>query len=163
MQVRQMKEEDREFFFQMMSNPAVMDPIPQPVFSREEADKKLDQLLGKLEFGFLIWAICLKDSEEFIGLCGLITNDEDQPELAYRFREKFWGNGLGTEITDGLIEYAFSELNLDLIAADVNTANPRSAAILNKFMTPVREFWNEAEGCQDRRYVLRREEWESIR
>ena len=101
-----------------------------------------------------IWAICEKGRDEMIGLCALLTNNEGDRELGYRFRVEYWGKGYGTEVTKGLIDFCFQNLKLDKITADVNIENIASAKILNKFLTPVREFFNERDNCIDRRYEL---------
>ncbi|MCH2225698.1 MAG: GNAT family N-acetyltransferase, partial [Crocinitomicaceae bacterium] len=95
----------------------------------------------------------------FIGIAGFLRNDEHQEEIAYRLKTAFWGVGYGTEIAEGLLQFGFEECKMELITADVNTENHRSAKILSKFFTPVREFYNNNDQCFDRRYALKREDW----
>ncbi|NRA11149.1 MAG: GNAT family N-acetyltransferase [Crocinitomicaceae bacterium] len=147
---------DSDDFYDMMSNPNVMSPIPQRVKTREESDTNLHLLIQDPKEKTL-WAICEKDNTEFIGLCALLVNNQGQDEIAYRLREQYWRQGYGREITAGLIDYCFQELNFKLITADVNTNNIPSVKILNKFMLPVREFYNENDKCTDRRYKLMNE------
>jgi len=45
LQVRKLKNSDIDLFHTMMSNPNVMDPIPQSVFSRPESEEKLQVLI----------------------------------------------------------------------------------------------------------------------
>lgn len=89
-----------------------------------------------------------------------MKNDEGDEEIAYRFLEKYWGIGYGTEIAKGLIDHAFQTTAITRITADVNITNLKSAKILNKFFTPVREFYNPKDKCTDRRYHLERLDWE---
>lgn len=140
-------------FFDMMGNPNVMSPVPQAVKTREESDQNLKELIENPKEKVL-WAICEHGSEEFIGLCALLKNDENQHEIGYRLRESFWRVGYGTEITKGLIAYSFDVLKFDLITADVNITNIPSVKILDKFFSPVREFYNPSDDCTDRRYSL---------
>ena len=150
---RPLLETDSNEFFDMMGNPNVMNPIPQQAMTLEESNAKLFRLIHNPEEK-TIWTICEKNNPEFIGLCALLINDEGQNEIGYRLREKYWGIGYGTEITKGLINYCFEELEMDLISADVNITNARSVKILEKYMIPVREFYNENDQCTDRRYKL---------
>jgi len=80
--------------------------------------------------------------------------DEGDRELGYRFRVEYWGKGYGTEVTKGLIDFCFQDLKIEKITADVNVENIASTKILNKFLKPVREFFNEKDNCTDRRYEL---------
>ena len=98
---------------------------------------------------------------ELIGLCGLLTNDEGERELGYRFRRPFWGKGYGTEVTEAMLNYCFNELEIELMTADVNIDNLASVKILDKFLKPIREFYNEEDDCTDRRYSISKQEWKT--
>ncbi|MEN8124140.1 MAG: GNAT family N-acetyltransferase [Bacteroidota bacterium] len=153
--VRNLSENDSDLFFELMSNPNVMDPIPQKIFTRMESDSKLTELILLEKSSYpKIWSLTEKWNGELIGICGFLKNNDDDYEIAYRLIENFWGKGYGTEIVKGLIEYSFKELKIDKITADVNTKNLKSSNILEKFMTPVKEFYNEKDNCTDRRYEI---------
>lgn len=153
--VRKLNENDSDSFFELMSNPNVMNPIPQKVFSRIESDSKLTELISLEKSSELkIWSLTEKGKNTLIGFCGFLKNNENDDEIAYRLIERFWGKGYGTEIANGLIDYSFEILNLDRITADVNIENEKSSKILRKFMNPVREFYNKKDNCTDRRYEI---------
>jgi len=44
--VRKLNENDAGFFFELMSNPKVMNPIPQKVFTKIESDANLTELIA---------------------------------------------------------------------------------------------------------------------
>lgn len=157
--IKHLKASDSDAFFDMMGNPNVMNPIPQKAMTRKESDAKLEKLLQYDNPNVTIWSVLYNN--EFIGICGLLRNNEGNAEIAYRLREQFWGLGFGTEIAKGLIEYGFNHLNYSLITADVNITNIPSVKILAKFFTPVKEFYNPNDTCTDRRYHLSRDDWES--
>lgn len=153
---RRLLEVDREGYFDMMSNPNVMNPVPRPVMSKEESDENFNKHstsdFNKTDIKPL--AVLRKDTSEFIGLVAYLKNDEGDDEIGYRLCEKHWGIGFGTEICKELIDYGFSDLGFEKITADVNMANIRSVKILDKFFTPVREFMNVEDNCMDRRYEV---------
>lgn len=155
LRVRKLNKNDSELFFELMSNPNVMKPIPQKVFSKTESNTKLAELISAEKSSKIkIWSLTEKENNSLIGICGFLKNDENDDEIAYRLIERFWGKGYGTEIAKGLIEYSFQILNFEKITADVNTENKKSARILEKFMNPVREFFNKKDNCTDRRYKI---------
>ena len=132
--VRQFNELDKDYFIELLSDPDIINPIPQEVF-------KMDDILAKfktfsnydtntLETEKSIWGVYEINQTELIGLCGLLTNDENEPELPYRLRKKYWGKGYGTEITKGLIDYSFNVLQMVNISADVNIENIGSVKYL---------------------------------
>lgn len=159
LEIREFLLSDADDFFDIMGNPNVANPVPAKVLSRIESDALLHEFNKSNQPDKVIRAIILRKSGELVGLCGLIKNDEKNDELAYRLREQFWGVGYATEITKGMIRYCFEELNLDLITADVSVSNTKSAKILDKFLNPVKEFYNEKDKEVDRRYHLTKEEW----
>ncbi len=152
---------DTEAFFDMMGNPNVMNPIPRPVMTRTESDAFLFKLISATPDSSYkeVWAIIEEKSNQFIGLCAYLKNDENDDEIGYRLREQFWGIGYGTEITKGLLNFGFTEKGCIKVTADVSIENIGSTKILDKFMNPVREFYNEDDQCIDRRYELYKEDW----
>ena len=158
--VRQLEENDGAAFFELMSNPNVMAPIPQKTFGKAESISKLAELiLLEKSSDTKIWSLCKKGCNDLIGICGVLKNNEKEDEIAYRIIEKFWGNGYGTEITKGLIDYCFGKMKSELITADVCVDNMRSVKILNKFFTVQKEFFNAEDNCTDRRYIVRKKDW----
>ena len=158
--IRELKKADSTNFFDIMSNPNVMNPIPQKTMTRKESDSKLNELITlEKATDTRIWSLIEKESNNFIGIGGLLKNDENENEIAYRLREKYWGIGYGTEIAKGLIDFSFKNMNFDLITADVNIENIKSIKILDKFLTKQKEFFNKEDNCTDRRYKLTKEDW----
>jgi len=159
--IRLLSTHDSKAFFDMMGNPNVMNPIPQKVMTRLESDMVLEKFTPPqiTDLDKQVWAIVEKESTIFIGLCAFLKNNENDEEIAYRLREQFWGVGYGTEIAKGLIDFGFYKKKYLKITADVNIDNHNSAKILNKFMLPVREFYNNDDQCTDRRYELYKEDW----
>lgn len=158
--IRKLKESDSDNFFDMMRNPNVMSPIPSKVMDRKESDKKLKELI-KLEptTDTKVWGLVEEKSSEFIGICGLLKNNDNENEIGYRLREQYWGVGYGTEIANGLIHFGFQNMNFDLVTADVNIANAKSVKILDKFLSREKEFYNKDDACTDRRYKLTKKRW----
>ena len=159
--IRELVKEDSDHYFDMMGNVNVMRLIPREILSREESDAHLQRFL-EMDYNLSdtkAYAIESKEENEFIGLCAFLKNDENQDEIGYRLREKFWRRGFGTEITKELLNFGFNQMNLEKITADVNTANLNSVKILEKFMSPTKEFFNEEDDCMDRRYEVLKVNW----
>lgn len=155
LRVRKLNTNDAVLFFEFMSDPNVMNPIPRKVLSRIESNTKLTELISlEKSSKTKIWSLTEKEKGSLIGICGFLKNDENDDEIAYRLIERFWGKGYATEIAKGLIEYSLENLNFEKITADVSTDNKKSSKILEKFMTPVREFFNKEDHCTDRRYEI---------
>ena len=159
--IRRLEENDEAAFFELMSNPKVMNPIPQQPFNKAESVSKLSELIVlEKSSDTKIWCLCEKGCNNLIGICGVLKNDEKEDEIAYRIIETFWGKGYGTEIAKGLIDYCFINMKSDLVTADVCVDNVKSIKILDKYFTIKKEFFNTNDNCVDRRYILRKENWQ---
>ncbi|MDX1447031.1 GNAT family N-acetyltransferase [Lishizhenia sp.] len=163
LEIKTLAEKDFNFFVELVSAPEIVNPVPHLPWSEEKIATNFKKFSSPSQKGNReeprVWGVFEKGKEELIGLCALLSNDENQPEIGYRFRQKYWGNGYATEVTEYLIQYAFEELQLDIITADVNIKNTSSVKVLEKFFTPDREFDNLKENCRDRRYILKRKDW----
>jgi ribosomal-protein-alanine N-acetyltransferase len=158
LEIRGLKSDDKEHFSELFTDPKVLELIPQKAFSEDKIttifNKSLSFDLSDLNNQKCACGIYEKGHTELIGLALFLINDDDEKELGYRFRVNYWGKGYGTETTKGMLEYYFKQMNVSKVTADVNIANLGSVKILEKFMKPVREFFNERDNCTDRRYEL---------
>ncbi|MBA6154572.1 GNAT family N-acetyltransferase [Gelidibacter maritimus] len=163
LRVRSLKSKDKQSFIELLSDPNIIDPIPQRRLSETQILNKFQDHLN-LEWKDIYrenytCGIFEKGNLEMIGLCLFLTNDENDKELGYRFKSRYWGKGYGTEIVEGTLKYYFNTLHAKKVSADVNTANIGSVKILGKFMKPVREFFNEERQCTVRRYSIEKTDW----
>jgi len=161
--IRSLEKVDKIYFAELFTDPKILKLIPQKAFTQDQITdrfkKSLNFKLSDLKDQKRACGIFEKEKSEMIGLVLFLINEDGEKELGYRFRTNFWGKGYGTETTKGMLEYYFQEMNVDKVMADVNIANIGSVKILNKFMEPVSEFFNERDNCTDRRYELFKNNW----
>lgn len=161
--VKSLESADKKHFTELLTHPKILEQIPQIAFTESQIidrfNKSLHIDLSDLKKQKCVCGIFEKDNPEMIGLALFLINEENEKELGYRFRVEYWGKGYGTEATKGMLEFYFNVLNTDKVTADVNIANVASVKILDKFMLPVRDFFNERDNCNDRRYELERTNW----
>ncbi|GHC52111.1 GNAT family N-acetyltransferase [Ulvibacter litoralis] len=161
--IKTLESKDQSHFTELLSDPKIIAPIPQPKFTEvqllQKFQENLNLTVSDLQKERSICGIFEKGNPEMIGLCLFLTNDEKDKELGYRFRVPYWGKGYGTETTKGIIDYYFNTLQVAKVTADVNIENLGSVNILKKFMKPVKEFFNERDNCTDRRYEIEKENW----
>jgi ribosomal-protein-alanine N-acetyltransferase len=161
--IRSLENVDKKYFAELFTDPKILELIPQKAFTQDQITdrfkKSLNFKLSDLKDQKRTCGIFEKEKSEMIGLVLFLINEDGEKELGYRFRTNFWGKGYGTETTKGMLEYYFQEMNVDKVMADVNIANIGSVKILNKFMEPVSEFFNERDNCTDRRYELFKNNW----
>lgn len=161
--VKTLETEDENMFLELFSDPKILKLIPQLKIPEDQLLERFSRNLNLTESDLgrqkCDCGIFEKGNPEMIGLCSFLINDENEKEIGYRFRVAYWGKGYGTETTEAMIAYYFNVLHVDKVTADVDIVNVGSVKILNKFMKPVREFFNERDNCTDRRYQITRDQW----
>ena len=104
---------------------------------------------------------------EFLGWFGLrVHADPLFPSLGYRLHRRFWGQGLATEGSIALIDYAFTQLDASAVHADTMFINQASRRVMEKCgMTYVKtyhvQFDNPLPGTDHGEvlYQVARDEW----
>lgn len=105
-------------------------------FSDDEVYAWLDKQLARYEkYGFGLWAVCLKDSGEFIGQCGLTMQeipDGEVLEIGYLFRKEYWHKGYAAECAAACKNYAFEVLNADEVYSIIRDNNVPSQNVAKR-------------------------------
>jgi [ribosomal protein S5]-alanine N-acetyltransferase len=104
------------------------------VHSTEEAKQKIqDRIILFNEKKLGKFAVFLKETQEFIGTCGLgpfQLDGKPEVELGYRLCLKHWGQGYAEESAIAALRYGFGDLNLKNFIAFALPQNRTSLRIL---------------------------------
>ena len=132
--LREFTVDDAIHFYEMNNNPEVIkhtgdDPFKSPEETKEFLKKYNQYKLHNMGR----WAVCLKDTNEFLGWCGLKYHPDDNiVEVGYRFYKKHWNKGYATESTKASIDYGFKTLKLSKIYAHAHIKNFNSHKVIDK-------------------------------
>ncbi len=130
--LRPPKNEDEYFFYHLNKDEEVMKYI-RPTMDREQSKAYFLQAceITNDQIGYRI-AID-KSSAEFVGWFMMKPfEDPKKMEFGYRLMKRFWGQGLATEGSLVMKNYAFSELKLDQLVAVTHPENEASVNVLHK-------------------------------
>ncbi|GAB5538441.1 MAG: GNAT family N-acetyltransferase [Salibacteraceae bacterium] len=103
-----------------------------PFASIEAANSFLKNYSDYQQNGFGRWAVIKKSTDEFLGWSGLKRNEQGLIDLGFRFHQRHWGNGYGTESARACLEYGFNTLELHQIIGRASKDNIASVRILEK-------------------------------
>jgi RimJ/RimL family protein N-acetyltransferase len=109
---------------------------------REQLEWDMDWYQKNHELG--TWAIFHKETAKLVGLCSLmpwIVDGIEEVEMAYVLAEECRGQGLGTELSQGVVKYAFEKLGLTRIISLIEPDNMLSRHVVEKA-----GMWFEKEG-----------------
>ena len=100
------------------------------------------------------WAIHIKESNEFIGWCGLkYRADRDEIDLGYRLKKSAWGKGFATETASATLDHGFKKLKIPLITGRAHIENIASLSVLEKIGMQFRKE-EIVDDCQVRTYTI---------
>ena len=133
--LRQFTEADASLIRQLNSEPGVLQYIPEPVPESDERARQIiaDIILPQYKNNLGRWAVHLKETNEFIGWCGLKwLKETDEIDLGYRFIPAAWGKGYATEAASHTLKYGLQQLQLKKIVAQAHIDNIASQKVLEK-------------------------------
>lgn len=133
--IREMKRSDVESLHILFSDPLFM--RFWPVFDRSRTEQWVEEsLLSYAQYGFGLWALTLRGSDEAIGDCGLdiIKGLEGTTEIqiGWHVRRDLWGQGLATEAALACRDYGFDHLGLSQLSALIHPENIASRRVAEK-------------------------------
>jgi RimJ/RimL family protein N-acetyltransferase len=155
--LREFTLDDAQLLFDLNSDPEVIKYIHELAPTLESSQLALQNIIlpqYKL-YGHGRWAAYLKDTNEFIGWCGLkYVKEKDEIDLGYRFKKQFWNKGYATEAAKATVDYGMTVLKMNRIIAKAHIENIGSQKVIEKCGLA---FLYEAfmDGCPVKYYELR--------
>ena len=166
--LRELEYTDENDLFEMDSDPEVHLFIENnPVESIDEITKVIEMLKKQYkENGIARWAVIDKLTNECIGWSGLkyfnqpLNKHNNFYELGYRFKKKHWGKGFATESSIAILDYGFTNLNVDKIFAITDPKNVNSKKVLFKLGFEFQETF-DYEGDLTDWFELKKSTWKN--
>jgi RimJ/RimL family protein N-acetyltransferase len=95
----------------------------------EEEIKKITEWFAS---GDSYFAVCFKDQDRLIGLVALNQEQGKESNLGYIFNFNYHGKGYATEACQALLDYSFTQLQLQRIVTGTATENIASVRLLER-------------------------------
>ena len=107
--LREMNMDDFDALYQVLADSEIMQHYPYTFDEKRVRDWIERNMNRYVKDGFGLWAVCLKDTGEMIGDCGLtLQNIEGEmlPEIGYHIRRDKQHKGYAKEAAKGVLEWA---------------------------------------------------------
>ncbi|MDA3845591.1 MAG: GNAT family N-acetyltransferase, partial [Vallitaleaceae bacterium] len=121
--------------YKILSDSESMKHYPKP-YTKEEVKDWIKRNINRYrEHGFGLWAVELKNGNNFIGDCGITMQNINGtliPEIGYHINKQFTGNGYATEAAQACKDYAFNTLGFQKIYSYMKFTNLSSARVAEK-------------------------------
>lgn len=135
-------------FFDSVEATEYFQPLPYETNEEKAIFWIARQLQRYNDKRFGLQAIIEKETNAFMGLCGLLTQEVDgksELEVGYHFIKKYWGHGYAPEAARLFISYAFEMKLSDSLISIIDHRNERSQKVAEKNGLKIekRTTWNE--------------------
>ena len=131
--LREMNQNDFDALCKILQDDKAMYAY-EGAFNDDEVKEWLDRQIARYQkWGFGLWAVILKETDEMIGQCGLTMQpwkETEVLEIGYLFQRMYWHNGYAIEAASACKKYAFEILDAKEVCSiirDTNTASQNVA------------------------------------
>ncbi len=116
--LREMRPDDFQAMFQVLGDPQTMWHYPYTPDGQHVRDWIERNINRYMKDGFGLWAVCLKETGELIGDCGLTLqniNGEILPEIGYHIRRDCHRKGYASEAARGVRDWVFQNTDYQAV------------------------------------------------
>lgn len=136
LQLRHFSPEDVQFILELLNEPSFIRNIgDRGVRTLEDARAYIRDVpvASYAKNGFGLYLVQLKETNEPIGMCGLIKRPGlEDVDIGYAFLPRFWSKGYALEAARAVKTYAKDVVGLKRLVAITDPANEGSVRVLEK-------------------------------
>lgn len=163
--IREMTEQDYEALYKVLADSDIMQHYPY-TFDEKRVRGWIEKNRERYQiFGFGLWAVCLKETGEMIGDCGLtmqFIGGQIKPEIGYHIRADKQGQGYAKEAAIAVRDWTFTKTPFNTIYSYMKYTNePSYKTAMAYGCRQVDEFEDEVNEIT-KVFAITREEWKSI-
>ena len=142
--LREMEQTDFEALCKIMQDKDTMYAY-EGAFCDNEVHEWLDRQIARYQkYGFGLWAVVLKETDEMIGQCGLTMQpwkEKEVLEIGYLFERSYWHRGYATEAAKACKKYAFETLNATEVCSIIRDTNIASQNVAIRNGMTMKDTW----------------------
>lgn len=160
--LRELTENDFSALYDVLADSDIMQHYPY-TFDENRVRKWIVKNIERYNiFGFGLWAVVLKETDELIGDCGITMqniNGSIKPEIGYHINKKFQRQGYAKEAAQKCRDWAFKNTPFHVLYSYMKKNNVASSATaIANGMRKVDEFIDD-ENEITVTYAITRNEW----
>lgn len=163
--LREMTENDFNALYQVLADSDIMMHYPY-TFDDARVRGWINKNIERYQtFGFGLWAVCLKETGEMIGDCGLtmqVINGQIKPEIGYHLRADKQRKGYAKEAAIAVRDWTFHHTPFNMVYSYMRDTNePSIKTAISYGCKQVDEFSDEMNEIT-KVYAISREEWKAM-
>ena len=127
--LREMKKSDFDALYEVLADSDIMQHYPY-TFDESRVRNWIQRNIERYRiFGFGLWAVCLKETGEMIGDCGItlqLIDGQIKPEIGYHIRADKQRNGYAKEAAIAVRDWTFNNTPFQIIYSYMKYTNEPS-------------------------------------
>lgn len=137
LRIRQANVDDLGVMHALRMDPEVMRYSKHGPNTLEQSKEFLNEfcIQSYAKYGFGHWMVEHKEDNKVVGCAGLAVFNVDgrnEIEIGFRLSKAYWNQGLGTELSMGIRDYAFNKLAIRRLIAIIEAQNAQSVRVAEK-------------------------------
>ncbi len=161
---REIEQSDYDNLKEIISDEETMKYYPKP-YDDQGVQKWINWCQGCYKKrGFGLFAIILKDNNNFIGDCGITLqniNGKEVFEIGYHLNKKYWHNGYASEASQFMRDYYFNNTENNEVYSYMNKENIPSINVAKRNGMIFIEEYDE-DNYPHVVYKITREQWKKL-
>ncbi len=163
--LREMTQEDFDALYKVLADSDIMKHYPYVFDGKMVRNWILRNIERYRVFGFGLWAVCLRETSEVIGDCGLtmqVIGGEIKPEIGYHIRGDQQRNGYAKEATIAVRDWTFNNTPFNVVYSYMKHTNePSCKTAISYGCKQVGQYKDDANEIT-KVFAITREEWADL-
>ena len=164
--LREMGMEDYNALYAVLADSDIMNHYPYTFDEKRVRGWIARNLERDRIFGFGLWAVCVKETGEMIGDCGLTMQNIGgmiKPEIGYHIRADMQRKGYAKEAACAVRDWAFQNTPFQEIYSYMRAANEPSAKTAMSWGCHLVEEYADSENTLTKVFMLSKAEWQELK
>ena len=163
--LREMKENDFDALYEVLADADIMQHYPY-TFDESRVRNWIKRNIERYRiFGFGLWAVCLKETGEMIGDCGLtmqLIGGEIKPEIGYHIRSDKQRNGYAKEATIAVRDWTFNNTPFQIVYSYMKYTNEPSVKTAISYGCKQVDEYKDDENEITKVFAISKDQWADL-
>ena len=163
--LREMKKSDFDALYEVLADSDIMQHYPY-TFDESRVRNWIQRNIERYRiFGFGLWAVCLKETGEMIGDCGLtmqLINGKIKPEIGYHIRANKQRNGYAKEAAIAVRDWTFNNTPFQIVYSYMKYTNAPSVKTAISYGCKQVDEYQDDENKITKVFAISRDQWADL-
>ena len=163
--LREMKESDFDALYEVLGDADIMQHYPY-TFDENRARNWIQRNIERYRiFGFGLWAVCLKETGEMIGDCGLtmqLIGGSIKPEIGYHIKSDKQRNGYAKEAAIAVRDWTFNNTPFQIVYSYMKYTNEPSVKTAISYGCKQVDEYKDDENEITKVFAISRDQWADL-